>query len=115
MVMLCKNDLVIGGTEPQQESFFTELSAFIPLDQPTKLATDTQVSLGHRTLEYYEASNSISMSLRKSFCEKLWQRHQLEDAEPLTNLDSEKLCQDASEQTQCFRCTASRALQKICG
>ena len=98
VVMLCKNDLVIGGTEPQQESFFTELSAFIPLDQPTKLATDTQVSLGHRTLEYHEASNSISMSLRKSFCEKLWQRHQLEDAEPLTNLDSEKLCQDASGQ-----------------
>ena len=98
VVMLCKNDLLIGGTEPQQESFYTELSAINPLDQPTKLATDTQVSLGHRTLEYHEASNSISMSLHKSFCEKLWQRHQLEDAEPLTNLDSEKLCQDASGQ-----------------
>ena len=98
VVMLCKHDLVIGGTEPQQESFFTELSAFIPLDQPTKLATDTQVSLGHRTLEYHEASNSISMSLHKYFCEKLWQRHQLEDAEPITNLDSEKLCHDASGQ-----------------
>ena len=98
LVMLCNNDLLIGGTDQQQELFFTELSAFIPLDQPTKLATNTQVSLGTRTLEYQEASNSISMSLCKSFCEKLWQRHQLEDAEPTTSLEQEKLLQDASGQ-----------------
>ena len=98
VVMLCKNDLLIGGTDQQQELFFIELSAFIPLDQPTKLATNTQVSLGTRTLEYQEASNSISMSLCKSFCEKLWQRHQLEDAEPTTSLEQEKLLQDASGQ-----------------
>ena len=89
---------MIGGTEQQQESFFTELSAFNPLDQPTKLDQNTPVSFCNKTVEWKESSNSISLSVPSAFYKELLQRHQLEDAEPTTSLEQEKLCQDASGQ-----------------
>ena len=98
VVMLCKNDLLIGGTEQQQESFFTELSALNPLDQPTKLDQDTPVSFANKTVQWNESSNSISLSVPSAFYKELLQRHQLEDAEPTTSLEQEKLCHDASGQ-----------------
>ena len=98
VVMLCKSDLLIGGTEQQQETFFIELSAVNPLDQPTKLAHKTPISFGNKIVEWNEASNSISLSLPSAFYKELLQRHQLEDAEAITSLEPEKLCQDASGQ-----------------
>ena len=115
VVMLCQNELLITGTEIQQEDLFLELSALIALDQTTKLAQSTQVSLGSRTLEYHEASNSISMSLPQSFWEKLWQRHQLEDAELTTSLQQEELCQDASGQYNALDASRQKLYQQTVG
>ena len=98
VILVHKRDILIGGTELQQEEFFCELSALVSLDQPTKLDPATQVSFCNRTLEYQESSHSISLSLGTSFCRELLRRHELEDAEPIGSLEEEKPCQDASEQ-----------------
>ena len=68
VLLVHKKDILIGGTEMQQEELFCELSALISLDQPNKLAQDAQVSFCHRTLEYSEASHSISLSLGNLLC-----------------------------------------------
>ena len=98
VVMLCQNELLITGTEIQQEDLFLELSALIALDQTTKLDHNTQVSFCNKTLEWNASSNSISLSLPEAFYQELLRRHQLEDAEPTTSLEQEELCQDASGQ-----------------
>ena len=67
VIMLHKQSILIGGTDHQQELLFCELSALIPLEPPTKLDPDTQVSFCNRTLEYQESSHSISLSLPTSF------------------------------------------------
>ena len=96
VILLCKNELLITGTEMQQEDLFLELSALIALDQTKKLVQGTQVSFGNRTLEYKATSNSINMSLPEAFCKELWQRHQLEDDQSAISLEHEELCQEAS-------------------
>ena len=98
VTLVHKNTILIGGTDLQQECLFHELSALIPLEQPTKLDADTQVSFCNRTLEYQPSSQSISLSLPTSFCMELLERHDLQDAEPRGSLEEEKPCQDASEQ-----------------
>ena len=80
VVMICQNELLIGGTELQQEDLFLELSALIALDQTTKLDQETPVSFCNKTLEWNASSNSISLSLPAPFYMELLQRHQLEDA-----------------------------------
>ena len=115
VVMLCNNELLITGTEMQQEDLFLELSALIALDQTTKLAMGTQVSLGSRTLEYNEASNSINIALSQSFWEKLWQRHQLEDDASTTSLQQEELCQDASGQHSALDASRQKLYQQTVG
>ena len=99
VLLVHKKDILIGGTELQQEELFCELSALVSLDQPNKLAQDTQVSFCNRTLEYSEASHSISVSLGTCFVRELLCRHELEEEEPLDSLDEEEPCQDALEQT----------------
>ena len=99
VILVHKRDILIGGTELQQEELFCELSALVSLDQIQKLDPDTQVSFCNRTLEYQESSHSISLSLGTCFVRELLCRHELEDAEPLGSLDEEKPCQDALEQT----------------
>ena len=56
--MLCQNELLIGGTEMQQEDLFLELSALIALDQTTKLDQETPVSFCSKTVQWNESSNS---------------------------------------------------------
>ena len=96
--MLCQNELLIGGTEMEQEDLFLELSALIALDQTTKLDQGTPISFCSRILEWNASSNSISLSMPRSFYMELLQRHNLEDEEPTTSLEQEELCQDASGQ-----------------
>ena len=96
--MICQNELLIGGTELQQEDSFLELSALIALDQTTKLDQETPVSFCNKTLEWNASSNSISLSLPAPFYMELLQRHQLEDAEPTNSLEQDELSQDASGQ-----------------
>ena len=98
VILVHKRDILIGGTELQQEEFFCELSALVSLDQPTKLDPSTQVSFCNRTLEYQESSHSISLSLGTCFVRELLQRHELEDVDCITSLEEEKPGQDASEQ-----------------
>ena len=98
VILVHKSNILIGGTDLQQECLFCELSALISLDQLTKLDQDTQVSFCNRILEYKASSNSISLSLTTSFYMELLQRHELEDAEATTTLEEEKLSQDASKQ-----------------
>ena len=99
VLLVHKRDILIGGTELQQEELFCELSALVSLDQPNKLDQDTQVSFCNRTLEYQASSHSISLSLGTCFVRELLCRHELEEEEPLGSLDEEKPCQDALEQT----------------
>ena len=98
VILVHKHNILIGGTDLQQECLFNELSALISLDQLTKLDPDTQVSFCNRTLEYKASSNSISLSLPATFYMELLQRHELEDTESTTSLEEEKLSQDASKQ-----------------
>ena len=102
VILVHKRDILIGGTELQQEELFCELSALVSLDQIQKLDSDTQVSFCNRTLEYKASSNSISLSLGTCFVQELLCRHELEELEPLGSLDEEKPCQDALEQNFAF-------------
>ena len=115
VVMLCQNELLIGGTELQQEDLFLELSALIALDQTTKLDQETPVSFCNKTLEWNASSNSISLSLPASFYMELLQRHNLEDAEPTTSLEQEELSQDASGQHIALDASRQKLYQKIIG
>ena len=98
VILIHKSSILIGGTDLQQECLFHELSALIPLEQPTRLDQDTQVSFCNRTLECQESSHSISLSLPTSFYMELLRRHELEDAETIGSLEEEEPYQDASEQ-----------------
>ena len=91
VILVHKRDILIGGTELQQEELFCELSALISLDQPNKLDPATQVSFCNRTLEYQESSHSISLSLGTCFVRELLQRHELDDVACTTSLEEEKL------------------------
>ena len=98
VILVHKQHMLIGGTDQQQELLFCELSALIPLDPPTRLDQGTQVSFCNRTLEYKEASHSISLSVPSSFVEALLQRHDLTEIEPTTSFQQEELHdQEASE------------------
>ena len=98
VILIHKRDILIGGTELQQEELFCELSALVSLDQIQKLDSNTQVSFCNRTLEYKASSHSISLSLGTCFVQELLCRHELVEEEPLGSLDEEKPCQDALEQ-----------------
>ena len=98
VILVHKRDILIGGTELQQEELFCELSALVSLDQPNKLDPDAQVSFCNRTLEYQESSHSISLSLGTCFVRELLQRHELDDVACTTSLEEEKPCQDALAQ-----------------
>ena len=66
VVMLCQNELLITGTEIQQEDLFLELSALIALDQTTKLDHNTPVSFCNKTLSgMHQATASACL------CQKL--------------------------------------------
>ena len=98
VILIHKRDILIGGSELQQEDLFCELSALVSLDQIQKLDSGTQVSFCNRTLEYKASSNTISLSLGTCFVQELLCRHELVEEEPLGSLDEEKPCQDALEQ-----------------
>ena len=99
VVMLHKNNILIGGTEMQQECLFIELSASNPLEQTTKLDQDTPATFLSKNLEYNASSHSISLSLPTTFYMELLQRHDLEDVEPISSLEEQELSQqDASKQ-----------------
>ena len=99
VLLVHKKDILIGGTEMQQEELFCELSALLSLEQPKKLEQDAQISFCNRILEYQTSSHSINLSLGTCFVRELLCRHELENEEPLDNLDAEKPCQDAVEQS----------------
>ena len=108
VILLCHHELLIVGTEQQQEDLFLELSAYIALDQTNKLDATTQVSFGNRTLRWNQSSNSIGMSLEETFCMELLQRYNLEDEE-------EKLCQDASGQDSALEASRQKLYQQTVG
>ena len=91
VLLIHKSNVLIGGTDLQQECLFCELSASISLDQLTKLDQDTPVSFCNKTLEYNASSNSISLALPTTFYMELLQRHDLEDVEPTSSLEEQKL------------------------
>ena len=104
VILVHKRDILIGGTELQQEELFCELSALVSLDQPTKLDPDTQVSFCNRTLEYQESSHSISLSLGTCFVRELLQRHELEDVDLHNQLRRRKALSRCIGAKLCFRC-----------
>ena len=50
VILIHKQEILIGGTDQQQELLFCELSALIPLDPPTRLDQATQVSFWQQDL-----------------------------------------------------------------
>ena len=98
VILLHKRDILIAGSELQQEDLFCELSALVSLDQTQKLDSGAQVSFCNRTLEYKASSNTISLALEPCFVHDLLSRHELEQEEPLGSLDEEEPCKDALEQ-----------------
>ena len=98
VILLHKRDILIAGSELQQEDLFCELSALVSLDQTQKLDSGAQVSFCNRTLEYKASSNTISLALEPCFVHDLLCRHELEQEEPLGSLDEEEPCKDALEQ-----------------
>ena len=98
VILIHKRDILIAGSELQQEDLFCELSALVSLDQTQKLDSGAQVSFCNRTLEYKASSNTISLALEPCFVHDLLCRHELEQEEPLGSLDEEEPCKDALEQ-----------------
>ena len=115
MVVLCQNELLIAGTELQQEDLFLELSALIALDQTTKLDQETPVSFCSKTVQWNESSNSMSLSMPEAFYMELLRRHQLEDADPTTSLEQEELCQDASGQHNALDASRQKLYKQTVG
>ena len=100
VIMIHKQCILIGGADHQQELLFCELSALILLEQPERLAQDTQVSFCNRTLEYQESSHSISVSVPTSFYMELLQKHNLEEEGASTSsLEEKELSHNPSEPT----------------
>ena len=98
LILVDQSSILIGGTELQQECFFCELSALVSLEPPKKLAQNTPISFGNMTVEYKEASHTISLSATESFCRQLLQRHDLEEIEPITSLQQGELTQEAASE-----------------
>ena len=99
VLLVHDNNLLIGGTEEQQECLLCELSASMCLDELEKLEEGAQVLFHNRTLEYKASSNTIQVALPQSFYMQLLERHELEEAECTTTLAKEELWNNASEQT----------------
>ena len=99
VILQHKRDILIAGSELQQEDLFCELSALISLDHTQKLGEDAQVSFCNRTLEHKASSNTIIIALEPCFVHDLLCRHELEHDEPLGSLDEEEPCKNASEPT----------------
>ena len=99
VILQHKRDILIAGSELQQEDLFCELSALVSLEHTQKLGEGAQVIFCNRTLEHRASSNTISLALEPCFVHDLLCRHELEHQEPLGSLDDEKPCKDASEQT----------------
>ena len=104
VILIHKRDILIGGSELQQEDLFCELSALVSLDQIQKLDSGTQVSFCNRTLEYKASSHSISLSLGTCFVHDLLCRHELEEEEPLGSLDEDRALPRCTGAKLCFRC-----------
>ena len=98
VILLCKHELLIGGSEMQQELFYCELSALILLDPPTRLDTSAQVSFGNLTLEYQSTSRSVSLHASDCFVTNLLQRHDLAQETCTTSLDTEELHDPSASQ-----------------
>ena len=98
VILLCQHELLIGGSEMQQELFFCELSALILLDPPTRLDTSAQVSFGNLTLEYQSTSHSVSLHASDCFVTNLLQRHDLAQETCTTSLDTEELHDPSASQ-----------------
>ena len=111
VLLLHENNILIAGTEEQQECFFCELSALECLDDMQKLQEETPIQFAQRILEYTAWSNKIRVALPQTFYHDLLQRHELQDNNCTTTLEEEELRQNASKQTQALD-AASQELYK---
>ena len=82
VILQHKRDILIAGSELQQEDLFCELSALVSLEHTQKLGEDAQVSFCNRTLEHKASSNTIIIALEPCFVHDLLCRHELEHEEP---------------------------------
>ena len=111
VILQHKRDILIAGSELQQEDLFCELSALISLEHTQKLGEAAQVSFCNRTLEHKASSNTIIIALEPCFVHDLLCRHELEHEEPLGSLDEEEPCNNASEPTCALDGLQAGALQ----
>ena len=115
VIMRFQGELLIGGSQLEQECFLHKLSAMDLLQQTTQLDSNTPVSFRNMTLEYNKLEHSISLHMPMAFYMHLLRRHSLEH-EPPTNLPQEELAQEASRQTkQVLDAKQCKLYQKIVG
>ena len=115
VLLVHENNILIGGTEEQQECFFCELSALVSLDELQKLQEETSILFAHRILKYKAWSNRITIALPQTFYHELLQRHELQDAECTPTLEEAKLRQNASEQNQALDADSQELYKKSVG
>ena len=99
VIMRFQGELLIGGSQLEQECFINKLSAMDLLQQTTQLDSNTPVIFRNMTLEYNKLEHSISLHMPMAFYMHLLRRHSLEH-EPPTNLPQEELAQEASRQNK---------------
>ena len=78
--------LLIVGDKHQQESFISQLSAHVSLNNITKLDVKTPLSLLNKTLEYSQQDHSISLYLPSSSYMKLFKMYDMETAKATSTL-----------------------------
>ena len=92
MVMHHLDTLLIVGDKHQQESFISQLSAHVSLNNTTKLDAKTPLSFLNKTLEYSKQDHSISLYLPSSYYMKLFKMYDMEKAKA-TSTTGEQLFQ----------------------
>ena len=78
--------LLIVGDKFQQETFISQLSSHVSLNNTTKLDAKTPLSLLNQTLEYSRQDRSISLFLPASFYTKLFVMYGVTKANLKANL-----------------------------
>ena len=78
MVMHHLDTLLIVGDKYQQESFISQLSAYVTLTNTTKLDAKTPSSFMNKTLKYNQQDRSISLSLPSAYYMQLFKMYDME-------------------------------------
>ena len=110
IVILHLDSLLIGGDPQQQNSFLSQLSASVSLQDTTKLDANTSLSFLRMTLEYSKTDHSISLHPSTSYYRKLLNMYGMNKAKA-TSILEEQLCHSAGQSNLTSKSLASERQQ----